>query len=168
MARIKSYSTEFINGILKQIQPPENKSVPEIAKETGISKNTIYTWVKKARRTGMLIPNSAPSHDAKWRKEDKLRIVFETFSLNEAELSQYCREHGLYISDIKSWRKTLESSFESTKSSKDLETELQSEKEKTYLLQKELRQKEKALAETAALLVLRKKANAIWGDLEDE
>ena len=35
-------------------------------------------------------------------------------------------------------------------------------------LEKELRRKEKALAETAALLVLKKKANAIWGDRGDD
>ena len=35
-------------------------------------------------------------------------------------------------------------------------------------LQKELKRKEAALAETAALLVLRKKAQAIWGDPEDD
>ena len=35
-------------------------------------------------------------------------------------------------------------------------------------LERELRRKDKALAETAALLVLKKKAQAIWGDREDE
>jgi hypothetical protein len=35
-------------------------------------------------------------------------------------------------------------------------------------LERELRRKDKALAETAALLTLRKKAQAIWGDGEDE
>ena len=35
-------------------------------------------------------------------------------------------------------------------------------------LEKELRRKDKALAETAALLVLKKKANAIWGDEDDD
>ncbi len=34
-------------------------------------------------------------------------------------------------------------------------------------LERELRRKEKALAETAALLVLKKKAAAIWGDEDD-
>lgn len=28
----------------------------------------------------------------KWRKEDKFRIVMETYTLNEEELSIYCRE----------------------------------------------------------------------------
>ena len=35
-------------------------------------------------------------------------------------------------------------------------------------LEKELRRKDKALAETAALLVLKKKAQAIWGDEDDD
>ena len=35
-------------------------------------------------------------------------------------------------------------------------------------LEKELNRKEKALAEVAALLVLRKKAQAIWGDTSED
>lgn len=35
-------------------------------------------------------------------------------------------------------------------------------------IEKELARKERALAEAAALLVLRKKANAIWGEPEGE
>jgi transposase len=41
-------------------------------------------------------------------------------------------------------------------------------KKRIKQLEVELRRKERALAETAALLVLRKKANAIWGEDEDE
>ena len=37
------------------------------------------------------------------------------------------------------------------------------EKQRNKELERELRRKEKALAETAALLTLRKKAAAIWG-----
>ena len=35
-------------------------------------------------------------------------------------------------------------------------------------LEKQLRRKDKALAEAAALLVLQKKAQAIWGDEDDD
>lgn len=76
--------------------------------------------------------------------------------------------HGLYTTDIKRWRSILESSFDSKKPSKDLESDLKAEKEKNNVLERDLRKKEKALAETAALLVLRKKADAIWGDPEEE
>jgi len=70
----------------------------------------------------------------------------------------------LYTTDIKRWRKILESSFSPSKPSKELETELIAERKKIKQLEKELRYKEKALAETAALLILKKKADAIWGD----
>lgn len=162
------YTQDFKDKILKKLQPPENKSVPEIAEEEGIPTTTIHTWVSKARKNGLMIPNSKPSNDDKWRNEDKLRIVMETFSLNEEELSQYCRKHGLYSTDIKRWRTILESSFSSTKPTKELEQELKAEKETNKKLERELKYKEKALAEAAALLVLRKKADAIWGDPEED
>jgi hypothetical protein len=94
--------------------------------------------------------------------------VYETFTLNEEELSQYCRKHGLYTTDIKRWRTILESAFNSTKPLKEIEAELKLEKANNTKLQKELGYKEKALAETAALLVLRKKADAIWGDPKED
>lgn len=162
------FSQEFKNKVLKKLQPPENKSVPEIAKEEDIPVTTIYTWVSKARKDGLMIPNSKPSNDDKWRNEDKLRIVMETFTLNEEELSQYCRKHGLYSTDVKRWRVILESSLGSRKPTKELEQELKTEKETNKKLERELKYKEKALAEAAALLVLRKKADAIWGDPEED
>lgn len=162
------FSQEFRENILKRLQAPENKSVSEIAQEEGLPTSTIYTWISKARKDGLLIPNSNPSIDDKWRSEDKLRIVMETFSLNEEELSQYCRKHGLYTTDVKRWRAILESSFGTSKPSKELERELKAEKETTQKLERELKYKEKALAEAAALLVLRKKADAIWGDPKED
>ena len=162
------FSQEFKDNILKKLQPPENKSVSEIALEEGIPTSTIYTWITKGRNNGLMIPNRKTSIDDKWRNEDKMRIVMETYSLNEEELSQYCRKHGLFTTDIKRWRAVLESSFSATKPSKELELELKAEKETNKKLERELKYKEKALAEAAALLVLRKKADAIWGDPEED
>ena len=51
---------------------------------------------------------------------------------------------------------------------KELTQKLKEEKKRSKVLEKDLRKKEKALAEAAALLLLRKKAQAIWGDPEDE
>lgn len=160
----KNYTKEFKERILKSLQPPENKTVPQVAKEENIPVNTIYTWVSKARKEGKMIPNSHPSNEVKWRKEDKFRIVMETYTLNEEELGIYCRKHGLYTTDVKRWRNTLENSLDTN----NLSPELKEEKEKNKRLEKELKYKEKALAEAAALLVLRKKAEAIWGDPEEE
>ena len=88
--------------------------------------------------------------------------------MNEEELGAYCRKHGLYTTDIKRWSEILESSMDSDKPIKEIEKELKTEQEKKKALEKELKYKEKALAEAAALLVLRKKADAIWEDPEGE
>jgi transposase len=45
---------------------------------------------------------------------------------------------------------------------------LKEEQKRAKQLEKELQKKEKALAEAATLLLLRKKAQAIWGDDEEE
>jgi transposase len=122
----KNYSEEYKQRILKKLQPPENKSVMDICREENLHKSTIYGWINKARGEGELIPNSKPSNQQKWRTVDKMRIVMDTYALNEEELGEYCRKHGLYASDIKLWAETLEQSFEYGKPSKEIETELKS------------------------------------------
>ena len=97
-------------------------------------------------------------------------VVLETANLTEIEFPEYCREKGVYPEQVKEWKEACINASDnarekSTKAGKELRAE-RKEKEK---LEKELARKEKALAEAAALLVLRKKADAIWGtDEEDE
>lgn len=89
--------------------------------------------------------------------------------LSENEIATYCRKKGLYVEELNDWRKQcLRANTTVLEDPERLKIELRDEKQKSKLLEKELRRKEKALAETAALLVLRKKAEAIWGDPEEE
>nr|VFK37447.1 MAG: hypothetical protein BECKLPF1236C_GA0070990_108321 [Candidatus Kentron sp. LPFa] len=80
-------------------------------------------------------------------------------------MSEYCRDDGLYVEQIARWREFAIAGTESgsllTKSQRQ---EWQKDKKKLCNLQKELRRKDKALAEAAALLVLEKKAQVIWGE----
>ena len=110
-----------------------------------------------------------PSNPENWSGKDKLAVVIETAALNEEELSTYCRERGLYVEQVQRWREAAESGADihrplSTQERKDL----QAERKKTRRLEKELKRKESALAEAAALLVLQKKARALWGESEDD
>jgi transposase-like protein len=99
----------------------------------------------------------------------QLAAVVETFTLNEAELAEYCRKQGLYPDDIKAWRAQAERAMTAgVVSAQELREALSTEKKRSKALERELRRKERALAETAALLTLRKKAAAIWGEGEDE
>jgi transposase-like protein len=89
--------------------------------------------------------------------------------LNEAELAEYCRKKGLYPEQVKAWRAQAEKAMAGgVVSAKELREAVATEKKRNQELERELRRKEKALAETAALLTLRKKAAAIWGEGEDE
>ena len=89
--------------------------------------------------------------------------------MNEAEFSVYCRERGLYPEQIRAWREACEQANDWDRTqNKRLKESRKADEKRIKELKQELRYKEKALAETAALLVLRKKAQAIWGDVEDE
>ena len=102
-----------------------------------------------------------PSNPENWSGEDKLSVVIETAALNEQELSEYCRKKGLYAEQVARWREISISGHDtSDRLSKAERRELQQLKKKSRKTEKELMRKEKALAETAALLVLEKKAQA--------
>ena len=89
--------------------------------------------------------------------------------MNENELGEYCRNKGIYLEELKAWKiQCLSANTEIKEDPIKLKELYLKEQAKSKELKKDLRRKEKALAETAALLVLRKKAQAIWGDDEEE
>jgi hypothetical protein len=103
-----------------------------------------------------------------WSSRDKFAAVLETAALNEADLAEYCRKRGLFPAQIAAWRAACEQANDWDRaSSARLGRAAKEEKKRVKNLERELARKDRALAETAALLVLRKKAAAIWGDGED-
>ena len=101
----------------------------------------------------------------KWPAETKLAVVIETATLSEVELSHYCREKGLYPEQVKAWRQAcLDGQTTATQLKHAERTQNRADKQRIRELERELNRKDKALAETAALLVLRKKLNALWGN----
>lgn len=164
----KRYTEEMKESIIKRMMPPNNESVSQISEETGITEPTLYKWRKEARLAGNPTPGDGQSSE-QWSSEDKFLIVMETYAMNGAELAEYCRKKGLYREQIEAWRDScLNANGRESNQTKQLNQELKEEKKKAKTLVKDLRKKEKALAEAAALLLLRKKAQAIWGDQEDE
>lgn len=162
------YSQEQKEAITKRMMPPNNESVTKISKEEGISDVTLYKWRKEARAAGVATPGNGQTSD-KWSSQDKFLIVMETFAMNESELAEYCRKKGLYREQIEAWKSVcLQANGQVFDQAKQLNGALKEEQKRAKQLEKELQKKEKALAEAAALLLLRKKAQAIWGDDEEE
>ena len=161
----KVYPKELKESVFKRLAPPSAEKVPALAEELNIPKPTLYSWRAKVLKE--ISPTSKKASN--WTSEDKFQAVLETASLSELETSKYCREKGIHLKELKCWIKQCQGANDTKlEDPKELKNNLQSEQQKNNELKRELRKKEKALAETAALLVLRKKANAIWGDPEDE
>lgn len=160
----KRYTQEFKKSVLKRLEPPTRDTVASLSNELGVSKTSIYQWIKdQDSKIGHL------KSTAKWTTEDKFHMVLETSNLTEQELAAYCRRKGLFVEDINTWRKQcIKANTSNLVDPRKLKDNLKKREQRIKSLEKELRRKEKALAETAALLVLRKKAQAIWGDPEED
>jgi transposase-like protein len=160
------YSKEFKESIIARMLAPENASVPDLVRETGLPRDTLYTWRSKYRNKQGALTGSGWSI-GQFSNEDKLAIIVETAPLSEVALGEYCRRKGLYPEQIAGWEKAFIQS-ESTATSKADHEQLRRQSKTIKALQSELSRKEKALAEAAALLVLEKKLQALLEDREDE
>jgi transposase-like protein len=162
------YSAERKEAILKQMMLAANKSIKELARENGISEPTLYSWRKGLKIEGKSVIGTEKDSE-EWSSEEKFMVVVETAALNAAELAEYCRRKGLYAEQITQWKEVCALANANTRQkAKSAREESKEDKKRILRLEKELRRKEKALAETAALLVLRKKAKAIWGEAEED
>ena len=161
------YSLELKNSVIAKMMPPENKSITQIARETGLPEATLNQWRRKARATGCVVPGDNQEAE-RWSTQDKFLIVVETASMSEAELAEYCRSKGLFTEQLRAWRDAcMQANGGVAKEATSYQQELKQSARRVKELEKEIQRKDAALAETAALLVLRKKALAVWGDVED-
>ena len=84
--------------------------------------------------------------------------------MTPTQLHAWCREKGLFEHQLKAWGEAFCSA--TAPESREARTALREWQVKHDGLQRELRRKEKALAQAAALLVLQKKFQALWEDEE--
>ncbi len=161
------YSPERKSAVLKRMMAPNTLAIRQLSQEEGISEATLHKWRAEARGKGQLLPDADAGPEG-WSSRDKFAAVLETAALNEVDLAEYCRKRGLYSTQIAAWRAACEQANDWDRASTArLGQATKEDKKRVKDLERELARKEKALAEAAALLILRKKASAIWGDGED-
>ena len=162
---MKYYPEDHKKAVIRKLVE-SGLSLRQFAKLESINLSTLYSWRDKYLKAGSSLADSNSSDD--WSPEQKFSIVLETASLSEIELSEYCREKGLYPEQIKEWKQScIAGNQTQAQQRKQLTQERKADRKRIKELEKELKRKDAALAETAALLVLRKKLNAYWGEDED-
>jgi transposase-like protein len=162
------YSTERKESVLKKLSPPFNLSYSALSREEGIPLTTIYTWQKqRGERAINMSRKDKPS--ITWTSEERFSAIVETAKFNEIELGEYCRIKGIYPEQLKEWKAGfIENESNKNTFNKKGQIESKADKKRITALEKELRRKEKALAEAAALLILRKKLAAFYGEGSEE
>jgi len=168
---MRRYSEAVKTDVRRRMSPPQRQSVAQISAELGIHVVTLYNWRKSWRLQGEVVPASEKDPEG-WGATDKFTVVLETAGLNATELSAYCRERGLYPEQVERWRQASQDANEkpvlTLKEQKELERLRAQDQKEIKRLKQELRRKEKALAEAAALLIASKKIQAFWGEDGDD
>lgn len=159
------HSIEFKKSAVKKYLSRGNRSVNEVLQEIGIASPTIYQWRDQfANVSGMTKSTKPQARSA----SEKLKALIEFDALPAEKRGEYLRKNGLHEEHLAEWRQQIEEAFTPKKRSLQERQELTAEKNKVKQLEKEIRRKDKALAEVSALLVLKKKADLIWGTTEED
>ncbi len=158
------YSIGFKESQVKKILPPSNRSIKEVSLESGVSAQTLRNWITKAKEGTLNKNNTVNSANRSAR--EKLNLVIESKTLSEDEEGRWLREKGLHSEHITLYEQELRDMVENKKDSeKTTNKKLKLENKR---LEKELKRSQAALAEMAALYTLKKKADELWGDKEDD
>lgn len=162
---MKRYTEEFKINIVSRMLHPNNCSVPELTKETGVPGITLRTWRSKYGSIPGGVDVSKKGTDG-FTSAAKFQHVVESAILNEHETGEFCRKRGIFPEQLVAWRNACLVANEHHPQREDRAEQRELSKQ-IKVLEGELRRKEKALAEAAALLMLQKKVHAIWGENGD-
>lgn len=153
-------------AIVEKALNRKDKTLSEIAKTHNVGFSTLQKWIRRYKDDNPNILTEAPSSSEHLTRAVQLEHLLATAGLDDIGLGAYCREHGLYSFQIQQWKNEF---MTNNDSQKKLETrsELRMLRAENKMLKKDLLRKDRALAETTALLVLKKKASLLFGERED-
>ena len=151
-------------AIIQKALTRGDKSLAEVASANNISTVTLRRWVRDSK----LPPKDGHKQvDGIISKGERFKHLKATFGQGGVVIGAYCRRHGLYPHQLTQW--DAEFMTNSTPISKPQQNaEIKALKAEINGLKKTILRKDKVLAETMALLILKKKAAQIWGESEDD
>ena len=154
------YTPAFKSRMLQRLIGPSAVSANALAQEMGVGQTLLSRWLRESRNIRPVA--ASPNKKKRWTGAEKLRVVLDARGLGEHELGALLRREGLHATDLAAWQAAAEAALTEGRRSEHSVATL-----RIRALERELRRKDAALAETAALLVLKKKVQALWGDADE-
>lgn len=154
------YGQAFKDRAVAKLLPPESAALDLVAREVGIGAGTLERWREDAQ--------SRPARGRAWTAGARLEAVISTASMGEASKSAWCPEHGVYPAELDKWRSSCTAALAEPEEARATPQATRQDRKRIKELERDLLRKDRALAETAALLVLSKKVAAIFNKGEDE
>lgn len=152
--KLARYGQEFKDRAVARLLPPESAPLKDVANEIGVGVGTLERWRSDAL--------AQPARERVWTAAARFDAVLTTAAMDEAGKSAWCRANGVYPQELSNWRETAMSSLSGTDVPRTSAQETKQNRRRIKELEREVNRKNKALAETAALLVLSKKVAAIF------
>lgn len=160
------HSEGFKARMVQRMAGPEGISATRLSREVGVAQPTLSRWLREATLNGMSSkPKGKGSSGSRVRSwEEKLEVVLKASALSDEELGAFLRHEGVHEAQLREWREAVASALKPKPGARKRSPEARRIRE----LEKELRRKDAALAEAAALLTLSKKVRELWGDEDDD
>ena len=156
----RKFSEEQKRMWVKKFLSRGSKSIDVFCRENAMASTALYRWVSIYGKTDDMKPLTRTPQN--WTPEEKFKAVMAFDSLPVEEQGAYLRREGVHADHIEMWREKMQKSLEPE--STDKRTERGELIYKIQGLEKDLLRNEKALAEAAAIIILKKKADLIWGN----
>jgi hypothetical protein len=174
MRQQQVYSESFRRRMVERMSGSRALSATALSPEVGVSQATLSRWLREASKVEEMSSKKSRASRGHGRRrsserpgEEKVRIVMEAAGLAESELGAFLRREGLHEEDLVRLREEVQAAAVAGLEAKKPRGETE-EQRRIKELERDLKRKDAALAETAALLVLRKKAGALWGEEGDD
>lgn len=152
--------------MVKRMSGPRAMTASALEGESGVPQPTLSRWLREASTLAQMGARDDKQNSnvpKQWTPEERLRVVIEASQLPSEKLGELLRREGLHGAQLEEWRRAMLAALAPPRRAKKNTAEQKQIKDLTQ----ELRRKNAALAEVTALLALKKKLQALWGD-EDE
>jgi len=167
---MKFKSKDFKQALVDRALENPEITRKELAIEAGVGYSTLLAWIKRYKSDSGAGTEAEASTDSRkkarrpqdWSRNERFCAIMETSQLDEEAIGRYCREQGIYRQHLNLWKDELMKEPDKTKF-QALRDECRTLKKTAKQLRKDLSRKEKALAEAAALLILKKKPTQSGG-----